>query len=118
MMPSEPVLNPETGIKQHSFLVEMRSLPGYSGSPVFVYSPNVNVEVEVDAGYDYTDATAELEPIHRIFLLGIDWCHIKTNEKVRDLLGLEQGSLYVPQNTGMAGVVPAWKLGEILTSND
>jgi hypothetical protein len=36
MMPDEPVTTP-LGLKQESFLVETRSLAGYSGSPVFIH---------------------------------------------------------------------------------
>jgi hypothetical protein len=38
MMPYEPVTNMR-GIKQESFIVEMRSLSGFSGSPVFALIP-------------------------------------------------------------------------------
>ena len=37
MMPLKPIKNPTTGLLEESFLIESRSLPGYSGSPVFVY---------------------------------------------------------------------------------
>jgi hypothetical protein len=39
MIYAEPVFNIETGKDQEGIAVEMRSIPGYSGSPVFVYTP-------------------------------------------------------------------------------
>jgi hypothetical protein len=37
MMPLQPIENRITGLAQESFLVEVRSVSGYSGSPVFMY---------------------------------------------------------------------------------
>jgi hypothetical protein len=37
MMPIEKVVNNHTGLKEESFLVEVRSTAGYSGSPAFLY---------------------------------------------------------------------------------
>ena len=38
MMQKEKIID-ERGVAQESFLVEIRSLPGYSGSAVLIYSP-------------------------------------------------------------------------------
>jgi hypothetical protein len=38
MMPHEKIKT-TTGFEQESFLVELRSMPGYSGSAVYIYSP-------------------------------------------------------------------------------
>jgi hypothetical protein len=50
------------------------------------------------------------------YLLGIDWCHIQRTSRV-----IEKGTgdphpdgWYVRENTGMAGVIPAWKIAELL----
>src|SRR5207244_524977 len=37
MMPHEKILDEETGLKQESFLIETRSIPGCSGAPVFIW---------------------------------------------------------------------------------
>ena len=39
MMPDEPIYNPETDLEQDSYLVEMRSISGFSGSPVILWIP-------------------------------------------------------------------------------
>jgi hypothetical protein len=41
MMPIETIKR-DDGIEQESFLIEMRSIPGYSGSPVFLYSTHAD----------------------------------------------------------------------------
>jgi hypothetical protein len=49
------------------------------------------------------------------FLLGVDWAHLKTNEEVRDRVGVPiQEKYHVRMNTAMMCVVPAWKIQEIL----
>lgn len=48
MMSPEPILN-ERGFRQDSFLVEMRSIVGYSGSPVMVYIPLLGSFGEITA---------------------------------------------------------------------
>ena len=111
MMPIEKIVS-EEGIAQESFLVETRSLPGYSGSPVFIYS--------LTAGADFSvrDMTAEKEKLREEerkrweaqsnpnttvttgdvglltalypkgpYLLGIDWCHLHSTERIRDQHG-------------------------------
>lgn len=126
MMPFEPIFNRDTGISQQSFLVEMRSLPGYSGSPVFVYSSEVEVEVDlrkvrVDSTFSQAKgpATGTVD-VHKVFLLGMDWCHIRNFAPVleSDTETRHPEGLVVPQNSGMAGVVPAWKLLDILLSKE
>jgi hypothetical protein len=133
MMPNE-VLACEEGISEESFLVEIKSLPGYSGSPVFLYS--------VTPGMDFSQRTLEEEeeilrkeayektgiekPLLDIgllahlhpkgpFLLGIDYCHLHTIEKVRDKNGSPVPEGWTVQtNSGMAGVIPCWKIIELL----
>jgi hypothetical protein len=109
MMPNEPVRNTR-GYMQESFLVETRSIGGYSGSPVFVYIPN------------YENRFPE-EPRGVVRLLGIDWGHLPFQsfdpvhpfDKVVDASGTSHPDGWrVASNTGMAAVVPAWKLDELL----
>jgi len=106
-MPWEPIRY-ELGGKTHdqeSFLVEVRSIGGYSGSPVFLF---------VDPLY-HRDEKKSISRDRNTWLLGIDWGHI------RDWVTLHSqdrkpmtNAAQVPLNTGVAGVIPAWKLLELL----
>jgi len=109
MMPWEPLVA-ETGLKQESYLVEARSLPGYSGSPVFVYDNPV---------YPRPEEQTPLNPANHMwgpYLLGIDWCHLYRWAEVvgADKRTPVEPSMWVKENTGMMGVIPAWKLIDIL----
>jgi hypothetical protein len=104
MMNDEPI--EVDGIRQESFLVEARSLSGYSGSPVFVYSSaKMTAEGEVSAWMS-----------SNVRFLGIDWCHLHSYEQVlnSDRKTPLEPMRWVKQNTGMAGVIPAWKLAALL----
>ncbi len=100
------VIKSDVGILQESFLVESRSLSGYSGSPVFVYRPQGTY-------------AGSLAPIAGPHLLGVDCGHLSEYAPV-----LEEDrqrsteNLYVKQNSGMAIVVPGWKLAELLDSEE
>ena len=94
---------------EESLLVEARSIPGYSGSPVFVYwlagSPrSVMLHAIAERG---------LGP----FLLGIDWSHINDYVDAKDDKG-NKLSFKIRSNSGMMGVVPIWKLEELLSRPD
>jgi hypothetical protein len=108
-MPHEPIKR-DDGYLQESFLVEAKSIGGYSGSPVFTYinglmpRPGSNVL-----------STNILGP----WLLGIDWSHLNDWKPVCDASGVPMSSgLRVGSNTGMMGVVPAWKLEDIFQLPD
>lgn len=95
MMPWEPIKHAR-GIEQESFLLEMRSLSGFSGSPVFL--------IKGSRGY----------------LLGVDWAHLasyeevkKRNEKTGRLEDVPEGYV-VKSNSGQMAAVPVWKLQELL----
>lgn len=112
-MPVGQIAHPTIGM-QESFAVEMRSWSGYSGSPVFVYPSSWNMNKnEVNIGN------------HKIFLLGIDWGHIVDHWEIREKIvdidtaasGTPRAVPYVAANTGMNGVVPAWRLHEMLRNN-
>lgn len=45
-------------------------------------------------------------------LLGVDWCHLNDKRSVLDEHG-KKLSEYVKQNSGMMGVVPAWKILDV-----
>jgi Trypsin-like peptidase domain len=103
MLPHEPVRTGR-GLLQEVFLVECRSLPGYSGSPVFVYP-------------------LPSSPIPRatvpLMFLGIDMGHLTDKLPVLDGEEFLRGNrVYkdgiVEANTGMSCVIPAWKVYELL----
>jgi hypothetical protein len=93
-----PVIHPDVGT-QESFLVEMRSISGHSGSPVFLH---------------YNDYILENAPQHSrggvyaVRLLGIDWGHL---EHIGDGGADTMGGAWA---AGIACVVPAWKLTPLL----
>jgi hypothetical protein len=105
MMPWEPFIHPR-GIRQESYMIECRSLPGYSGSPVFVYESSLTLGIP------------RKEPLP-FLLLGLDWCHPSTIERVREKDGKTPAPAgwVVNSNSGMAGVVPAWKIEELLNED-
>jgi hypothetical protein len=108
MMPLEAVIHPR-GHEQESFLVETRSLSGYSGSPVFVYLEHATARPFEEA---IPLVRGEVGP----WLLGIDWAHMSTYEKVKEkdrITDTSQGYI-VGSNTGQMAVVPAWKLYDLL----
>lgn len=129
MLP-ERVYQHARSFEQESFLVDMRSHAGFSGSPVFVYyetegwrflPPLADVPETDDA---YQDAKARSEALEervagrevsgimgKTWLLGIDWGHLPVWDDVFD--GDRRiGRMRV--TTGMAAVVPAWKLADLL----
>ena len=101
----------DRGFDQESFLVESRSLSGYSGSPVFIYSAAV---VSLNATEMQTIATSQ------IFLLGLDWSHLNDYEPVLggDKKTPVEPKEFVKRNAGMMGVVPAWKICELLCDEE
>lgn len=137
-MMADEKIEVDGGLPQEAFLVEMRSLPGYSGSPVFVYS----IHAENDASKRRfgrkkgewpegqnpnkssdgrtTVTVLEIPNLdYRLpkgpYLLGIDFCHLHRKAYVRETGGKEMSEgWYVNENTGMAGVIPAWKIRETL----
>jgi hypothetical protein len=133
MMPHEKIKT-STGFEQEGFLVELRSMPGYSGSAVYIYSPNAIYDMSKRrSGQDMAElsnfslfAANAQQHIHLAdlkmtpkgpFLLGIDFSHLNRTAPVYNAAGcLHPESLFVRENTGMAGVVPAWKIADILYS--
>jgi len=97
------------GRKQEAYLVEMRSISGYSGSPVFFYAPMHSVP---DNNMKERRGWA-IGPL----LLGIDCGHLRENIAVRTSAGRPHpdGS-YVHSNSGMAAVIPVWRLRRLLNS--
>lgn len=112
-----PVLvkNERLGAMEESFLAEMRSLPGHSGSPTLVYFTGMAARLGAD----------EEPPTPAVYVLGINWGHLPQTAPV---LAPPEGGLgeakpvpekwYVEENSGMACVVPAWKVNEILEQDE
>ena len=109
MLPFEPIRN-SRGMLQEAFLVECRSLPGYSGSAVFLNPlplvwANVRKEAQV--------------PIR---LLGVDFGHIQETSFAYDVEEsrnqgrkvLVEPKIGFDMNMGMACVIPAWKITDLL----
>ena len=121
MMTGEPIEDIRTGIKQESYLIECRSMGGYSGSPVFVAIMPMHME---RARRESTVRSFPRGP----FLLGINWCHIHHRMPIKTASAdtfvltepeaVEPGGEYILANTGMAGVVPVGKLVELLESDE
>jgi len=107
MMPDEPLIG-TSGLRQESFVVETRSIGGFSGSPVFVH------------GQPWVYTNRDQHFVKRDFgpwLLGINWGHIYSYEQVlKKNLSPVNEDWQVRSNTGMAGVVPSWKVLEALNT--
>jgi hypothetical protein len=87
---------------QDTFVIECHTVPGFSGSPVLAYLPSnaANEEALENPG---------LGP----FLLGVVWKHFGDPEDVLDEK-LDRIGALVKGNAGLAGVIPAAKISEIL----
>jgi hypothetical protein len=131
MMPEEKITTAD-GFGQESFLVELRSLPGYSGSAVYIYSPcamndmsrrRMGQDLAPLSDFNLFGPNAQ-ESINLMtnkfapkgpYLLGTDWCHLNSKVPVRDAIGqVHSEGWFIRENTGMAGVVPAWKIADVL----
>ena len=88
--------------RQETLVIECHSLQGFSGSPVIAYLPSTAVSEQ-----------ALENPGIGPFLLGVVWKHFGSPEEVLDQAGAEIGA-YVKGNSGLAGVVPAWRLPALL----
>jgi hypothetical protein len=95
---------------EESFLVEARSIPGYSGSPVFVY-------LTTGVARGVLAHPFQLRRSVGPWLLGVDWSHINDYVDAKDKSGNEL-PFKIRSNSGMMGVVPIWKLHELLYRED
>ncbi len=130
MLP-EGVYQDERSFEQESFLVDMRSQSGYSGSPVFVYyevegwrylpdlmevsdtrDPVADSQARSDALAQRTRGRETSAVMGKTWLLGIDWGHLPVWGNVYDEGKKKVGRMRV--STGMAAVVPAWKILDLL----
>jgi|ERR1700722_4097873 len=111
--------------RQEAFLGEIRSISGYSGSPVFALVPSRrDPEFMAKINPGQTALTQGLRKMmednildmggESVFFLGIDCAHLHTYEQVLEHDRRTPTEMVVKSNTGMAIVIPAWKLTELL----
>jgi hypothetical protein len=103
-MPAEPIAYQleKKRHEQYSIIADIRSIGGYSGSPVFLNEP------------DFLSRANKAEQPKAHYLIGVDWGHIPM---WRPACGFNEepiGTSQVNINSGMAGIVPSWKLLELL----
>jgi hypothetical protein len=92
------------GKEQETFLIDCPSLAGFSGSPVIVYLPTTarSKEALLNQG---------LGP----WLLGLDWMHVSEHIPLREAeKDTKIKDYYVQGNSGIAGVIPAWRISQLL----
>lgn len=100
------------GYWQESFLIECRSITGYSGSPVFIFRPSATF----GAGLEPLGLERTKTGIPR--LLGIDWGNLNRVGPYKyaiDWSDAEAAKSYAAWS-GMLAAVPAWRLAELLDS--
>ena len=107
MMPNEPIHVSARNLDQESFVVECRSIAGFSGSPVFVHIPPSSLSSEMQM--NQTSFKVEGP-----WLLGVDWGHINEYEAILDNTPETSANAEHNVETGMLGVVPAWKILELI----
>jgi hypothetical protein len=129
--PTEPIRC--EGRDCEGFLVECRSLSGFSGSPVFVQTTQVyrneqakrvhemevtKQQIAVPPPPPTQNSGMRLVPVSfqgtwGPWLLGIDWGHMPLYRSV-ERNGVKDVSLRVELNTGIACVAPVWKIMDVL----
>jgi hypothetical protein len=111
---SRPVIVKRPDGDKEAFLAEMRSLPGHSGSPAFVFFYGMAARL----GADEPDKL----PKPATHLLGIDSFHPAQKRWMKESMpdGKDRvvGTHYVEENSGIAGIVPAWRIAEILDRDE
>lgn len=113
MAATVPIDNP-WGFTQSSFLIECRSVSGYSGSPVFIY------RVQTTLGAGLVPIGADRGKISLPRFLGIDWGNLDRvgrNDYAIDWSESDAAASF-PRRSGMMVAVPAWRLAELLDSPD
>jgi hypothetical protein len=105
LIPAAPLRSSGGRPDQESILVETRSIPGYSGSPVFWYQR-----------YTVTPETRVLDPNKEMKFLGIDYAHLSQHSQVllEGTLEPHPMRLLVETTSGMMAIIPAWRLDSFL----
>lgn len=136
MLPNPHALIPQpTGYEGVSYVVDMHSRTGFSGSPVFVYRTfatnltEANFPVAVETQRGTTDRFGKggfvgklnYQPVLK--LLGIHWAQFPERWELKDKKRLQETSRathlitegkYVEGMSGMTCVIPAWQIAEVL----
>jgi hypothetical protein len=127
---TEPIARPTpyNGQSQESFLVECRSLGGFSGSPVFVTTSQEYTDEILPATLKrQIEERAKKGPMMRSrvtrghwgpWLLGIDWGHAPLWDKVYEKDRKTETDYRSVANTGLAYVAPAWRIMSALNRKD
>jgi hypothetical protein len=127
MMPYEPILD-DRGYEQESYLVEVRSLAGFSGSPVFVYIPSFTIRPKdldkLNQGQPVFTGDTQIS-MRGPWLLGVHNCDLPFREPVKQLFKLTNGSVetldteYVAySNSGQMTVIPSWRLLDFIDNDE
>jgi hypothetical protein len=113
MATTVPIKHP-WGFTQPSFLIECRSVSGYSGSPIFIY----RVQTTIGAGFVAIGADRGKESLPRF--LGVDWANLdRVGQNDYAIDWAESGAdPSFPRRSGMMVAVPAWRLAELLDSTE
>lgn len=90
---------------QESFLVDMRSVSGFSGSAVLIYYTQPGT-LSITIGEPRPWRTL----LSEYWVLGINWGHLPARLRMRE----NAQDTRVLLDSSMAGVVPAWKVTELL----
>ncbi len=126
---ADKIPNPLTGHDDEVFLVESRSISGYSGSPVFVLIPPYDersIPEEVTSKQHSFVTVLGARPPTRFWLLGIDIGHtrafsdvgVKNAEGELEPYTIDRKRLQSEYNTGIMRIAPAWKIQELLDDKD
>ena len=124
--PTEPILCAD-GRYEKGFLVDCRSLSVFSGSPVFVLTAQTYEGADAKRGRLQDEQSAAHQSIGVSqaglsvnsswvsvigggpWLLGIDWGHLRIPKQSLYKNG-EPTEYYADVNTGIACVLPAWRI--------
>jgi hypothetical protein len=102
--------------EEHRFFVEMRSIPGHSGSPVWVVLPGR----EIESGSWNVCGTKTRSKSFGMMLLGINSGHLRDYEHLVTFEAsgkMRTHGRWISQtNMAMSEVVPAWHIHELLNS--
>jgi hypothetical protein len=132
--PKEPIVL-EGGQEQEGFLVECRSLSGFSGSPVFVQGIRSYLGQDIPERWKppWLPSQASNPIAHMTglimspkegtfgpWLLGIDCAHVPLWRPVyeNDRKTRTQQGYHIDANTGIACVIPAWRILELLNDKE
>jgi hypothetical protein len=101
------------GMLVDAYFVEMRSLPGFSGSPVFIA-----IGAGSYRGVYGSDNAAKMMPFYseHVGLLGLDTGHKPIETDVLDKMTREpvKPAHVIQQNSGVAIVAPYYKIQDLL----